>query len=323
MDFIVLITKALPEEGLVELKKHCKVYVYDKTLSISQDELLDFAPSLDAVIAVGTKINEEFINKAKRLKIISNYGVGYDNIDVKAATKRGVFVTNLPYSVTESTAELTMSILLALTRKIVLADNYIRSNNETEWNPLLFMGNDLYGKKLGIIGFGRIGKAVAKRAYCFGMQLFYYDVKKIDSNKLGINISYLPFRKILAEMDYITLHVPYFEKTDHLIDEKALKIMKESAYLINTSRGPVIDEKALIKALKSNLIADAALDVFENGLKVPSELCSLSNVVLTPHIGTSTVETRTKMALNASEKVIQVMNGQKPENTVNENEFYI
>ncbi|MDD4363865.1 MAG: D-glycerate dehydrogenase, partial [Atribacterota bacterium] len=321
--FTVLVTKKLPEAGLTELKKYCDVYVYDKKLSISKEELLKIAPTLDAVIAVGTRIDEEFIKKAEKLKIVSSYGVGYDNINVETASKRNIIVTNLPDVVTESTAELTMALMLSLTRRIIPADNYIRKNKNIEWNPMLFMGNDLYYKKLGIVGFGRIGRAVARRAISFGMQLYYYDVHEIDSRKLNIDISFLGFEELIKEVDYITLHVPYFRKTHHLIDRKTLESIKSSAYIINASRGPVIDEKALIEALKNKQIAGAALDVFENDLQVPDDLKKFQNVVLTPHIGTSTVETRVKMASIASEKIIQVINGQKPKNIVNEKEINI
>ena len=321
MDFKVLVTKELPAEGLSRLKKYCEVYIHTADFHITQKELLGFAPILDAIIPAGTKINAEFIEKAKKLKIIANYGVGYDNIDVESATKKGIPVTNLPYSVTESTAELTMSIMLAVSRRIVEADNYIRNVNDGNWHPMLMMGHELYGKKLGIIGFGRIGQAVAKRACGFGMDLYYYDMKKSDSDKLGINVKYLPFEELIKQMDYITLHVSYLKETHHLIAEKEFRNMKKNVYLINASRGLVVDQNALIKALKDKTIAGAALDVFETEPKVPAELFKLKNVVLTPHIGTSTSETRIKMATQASDKIIQVMKGKIPENLVNEKEL--
>jgi len=321
VDFKVLVTRKIPEEGLTKLKEYCKVYMHTTDSPISQKELLEFAPALDAIIAVGTKINAEFIEKAKKLKIISNYGVGYDNIDVTAATKKGIPVTNLPYSVTKSTAELTISLMLAVSRKIIEADNYVRTINDGNWHPMLLMGHELYAKKLGIIGFGRIGQTVAKCACGFGMDIYYYDIKHQDSDELGKNVKYLPFSELIKQMDYITLHVPYFKETHHLIAEKEFENMKKSAYLINTSRGPVVDQQALIKALKDKIIAGAALDVFETEPQVPVELCNLKNVVLTPHIGTSTVETRIKMAIRASEKVIQIMKGETPENVINKKEL--
>ena len=208
MDFKVLVTNKLPEEGFVRLRKHCMVYMHTADSSITQEELLNYAPIIDGIIPVVTKINAEFIRETKKLKVISNYGVGYDNIDITAATKRGIPVTNIPYSVTESTAELTMAIMLAVTRRIVEADTYIRTINDGNWHPTLLMGHELYGKKLGIIGFGRIGKAVARRAWSFGMDLYYYDTKRSDSYKLDINVKFLSFKELIKQMDYITLHVP-------------------------------------------------------------------------------------------------------------------
>jgi len=321
MDFKVLITKKLPEEGLTRLKEYCKVYMHTADSPITLKELLEFAPVIDAIIAVRTKINAEFIEKAKKLKIISNYGVGYDNINVAAASEKGIPVTNLPYSVTESTAELTMTIMLAVSRRIAEADNYVRKFNDGNWYPMLLMGHELYGKKLGIIGFGRIGQAVAKRAWGFGMELYYYDQKLMDSNKLGINVKYLSFNELIKQMDYITLHVPYLKNTHHLIAEKEFKNMKKNSYLINTARGSVVDQQALIKALKNKLIAGAALDVFETEPQVPDELCRFDNVILTPHIGTSTIETRIKMVFQASEKIIQIIEGKAPENIINKEQL--
>jgi glyoxylate reductase len=321
MNFKVLVTRKLPEEGLARLKEYCKVYMHTADSPITQEELLEFAPVLDAIIAVRTKINAEFIEKAKKLKIISNYGVGYDNINVVAASKKRVPVTNLPYSVTESAAELTMAIMLAVSRRIAEADNYVRNFNDGNWYPMLLMGHELYGKKLGIIGFGRIGQAVAKRAWGFGMDLYYYDQKLVDSNKLGINVKYLSFNALIKQMDYITLHVPYLKETHHLVAEKEFKSMKKGAYLINTSRGPVVDQKALVKALKDEMIAGAALDVFETEPQVPDELCHFDNVILTPHIGTSTIETRIKMVAQASEKIIQIIKGKAPENIINKEQL--
>jgi len=321
MDFKVLVTNKLPEEGLVRLKEHCKVYMHKKDSSMTQKELLKFAPILDGIIPVITKINAEFIREAKKLKVISNYGVGYDNIDINAATKRGIPVTNLPYSVTESTAELTMAIMLAVTRRIAEADNYMRTANDGIWHPNLLMGHELYGKKLGIIGFGRIGKAVARRAWGFGMDLYYYDTKRSDSYKLDTNVKFLSFKELIKQMDYITLHVPYLKNTHHLIAKKEFANMKKNAYLINASRGPVVDQQALINALKNGIISGVALDVFEKELQVPEGLCKLKNVILTPHIGTSTIETRIKMAARASEKIIQIMSGKTSENIINEKEL--
>jgi len=317
MDFNVLVTRHIPEEGLVELKKYSNIYIPKKeNKSFSDEEILNFAPQLDAIIPVNDSISREFMEKAKRLKIISNYGVGYDNIDIDEASKKGIIVTNLPDIVTESTAELTFMIMLAVSRRLIEADRYVRYKNDRNWHPFLFNSHELYEKKLGIIGLGRIGKAVTRRALAFGMKIYYFDVLNNGTNPTTGAI-YLPFEKILAEMDYITLHVPYLKSTHHLIGEKEFNMMKRNPYLVNASRGPIVDEKALIKALVQKKIKGAALEVFENEPYVPEELTRLSNVVLTPHMGTNTFETNTKMAKEAAKKIIQVFNGETPANIVN------
>jgi len=319
MKFKVLITKAIPEEGLVKLKKYCEIIMPDKGSSFSREEMLNFAPIVDAVILCKAKIDEEFIKRSKSLKIISVVGVGYDNIAMEAANQKKIFITNNPKTVTESTAELTFGIMLALTRRIVEADRYVRYKNDHNWHFYLFNGNELIGKKIGIIGFGRIGKAVAKRCLSFGMKVYYFDLFTQQNTK--INAKALSFEKLISNMDYITLHVPYSKETHHLIDQKELANMKKSAYLINASRGAVVNQEALINALKNREIAGAGLDVFENEPYVPKELLQLSNVVLTPHIGTSTIETRIAMARESARKVISLLNGCKPDDLVNKKEI--
>jgi len=314
----ILITKHIPSEGLIDLKKYCNIYMPEtESKSFSQEELFRLAPHLDAIISVGDVIGADFIKKAKKLKIISNYGVGYDNLDIKAANKKGIIVTNLPDVVTESTAELTFMIMLAVSRRLIEADRYIRYANDKNWHPFLFNSHELFGKLLGIVGFGRIGKAVARRALAFGMQVYYFDVSHDRETELEVN--FLSFEKILSEMDYITLHVPYMKSTHHLIGEKELNMMKKSSYLINASRGAVIDQNALIKALKEKKIKGAALEVFETEPYVPEELTCLPNVVLTPHMGTNTVETNIKMTKEAAKKIIQVFQGEIPANIITSN----
>lgn len=315
MTYNVLIMKRIPEEGLVELRKYSHIYMPEtEGKSFPREELFRLAPQLDAIIPTGEVISADFIEITKRLKIISNYGVGYDNLDIEAANKKGIIVTNLPDVVTESTAELAFMIMLAVSRRLIEADRYIRYGNDKNWHPFLFNSHELFGKLLGIIGFGRIGKAVARRALAFGMQVYYFDV--LQNYKSNLKVNYLPFEKILTEMDYITLHIPYMKNTHHLIGKKELNMMKKNSYLINASRGPVVDQNALIKALKEKKIKGAALEVFENEPYVPEELTCLSNVVLTPHMGTNTVETNIKMAKEAAKKIIQVFNGEIPANII-------
>ena len=317
MNHQVLITKHIPDEGLLELKKCCHVYMpKNGEESFPYKKILDMAPRLDAVIPINDAINAEFIEKAVKLKIISNYGVGYDNVDINKATEKGIMVTNLPDIVTESTAELTVMIMLAVSRRLIEADRYVRYENDENWHPFLFNSNELYEKNLGIIGFGRIGNAVARRAIAFGMHVYYFDI--FQENKSDLMVNFLPFHDILTQMDYITIHVPYMKNTHHLISTKEFNLMKKNSYLINAARGPIVDENALIKALIGKKIKGAALEVFENEPHVPKELSSLPNVVLTPHMGTNTIETNIKMAKEAANKIIQVFNGKTPTNIVNQ-----
>lgn len=319
MDFKVLITKSIPEKGLAELKKYCEIIMPDEGSSFSREEMLNFSSIVDAVILCKAKIDEEFIKRSKNLKIISAVGVGYDNVALEAANQKKIFITNNPKTVTESTAELTFGIMLALTRRIVEADRYVRYKNDNNWHFYLFNGNELIKKKIGIIGFGRIGRAVAKRCLAFGMEVYYFDL--LTQQNIKINAKALSFEKLISNMDYITLHIPYNKETHHLIGQQELTNMKNSAYLINVSRGAVVDQKALINALKNREIAGAALDVFETEPRVPEDLLKLSNVVLTPHIGSSTIETRLAMARESARKVIQTLKGHIPDDLVNKKEI--
>jgi len=209
MKYKVLITKPIPEEGLKDLRKTCEVIMPPKEGPFfTRKELLDIAKDIDAVMVVKEKIDKEFIDKASKLKAISVCGVGYDNVDISSATKKGIPVTNLPKAVTESTAELAFAIMLTLSRRIIEADHYVRHENDHNWHQFLFISNELFKKKLGVIGFGRIGQAMARRAFAFGMEVFYYDMIKAESFA-----KYLPFDELISTVDYLTIHVPYNKKT--------------------------------------------------------------------------------------------------------------
>lgn len=317
MKYKVLVTKPIPEEGLVDLRKHCQILMPPREGPFySREKMLDLAQDIDAVIVAGDKIDEEFLEKANKLKVISVYAVGYDKVDISAATKRGIPVTNLPEAVTESTAELAFTLMLALSRRLIEADHYVRRENDQKWHQFLLISHELFEKKLGIIGFGRIGQAVARRARAFGMQVYYYDVVKKDTFA-----RYLPFNELISSVDYLSLHVPYHKNTHHLLAKKEFKIMKKSAFLINTSRGAVISESDLTQALQEKEIAGAGLDVYENEPQVTPELTQFPNVVLTPHVGTGTIETRIKMALKASDNVIKILTGEIPKYIVNKDDL--
>lgn len=316
----VLVTRQLPQPAIDLLKQHFEVDLYTEDRVIPRDELLRRVEDKDGLLCLLTdNIDAEVMNKAKNLKIIANYAVGYNNIDVNEATKRKIPVTNTPGVLTETTADLAFALLMSIARRIVESDKYLREGKFKGWSPMLFLGSDVYGKTLGIIGFGRIGQAVAKRALGFDMKVLYYDTVHAPVEvEQKYNATFKPLDELLKESDYISIHVPLVKETYHLISDREFSLMKPTAYLINTSRGPVVDEKALVRALKEKKIAGAALDVFENEPEVEPELIDMPNTVLVPHIGSATVETRTKMALMAAENIIAVLVYNKiPPNIVN------
>jgi len=321
MKFKVLLTRVLQKEGLKELEKIADLIIpEEKKLFFTAEEILKYAPILDGIIVSRAHINAEFIKKAKKLKVISKFGVGYDTVDVKAVSGAGVILANLPTTVTEVTAELVFGIMLSLTRRIVEADRYLRKTQSNRWyQEALFMGHGLWDKKIGFIGFGRVGQATARRCIPFGMEIFYYDIEK--KNNLSIKAQYIPFDQLLEEMDYIILQVPYSKSTHHLIGKNEIEKMKKSAYFINAARGPEIDQKALINALQEKRIAGVALDVYENEPSIPRELKLFDNVVLTPHLGTDTYETDLQMLKEAADNVIKVLTGAIPEFVVNRKEL--
>lgn len=318
--FKVVVTRKIPPAGLELLKKagfQLKINPFDRILS--KAELKKFVKGADAILCLLTdKIDKEILKAAgPQLKIVANYAVGYDNINLKDCQEKKVMVTNTPGVLTETVAEHTIGLLFAITQRIVEADRYVREGKFKGWAPMLFLGTDLRGKILGIIGLGRIGGEVAKRMRDgFNLKIVYYDIFRNFSLEKKYKINYLPLKTLLKTADFISLHVPLSPKTYHLIGWPELKLMKKTAYLINTSRGAVIDERALVKALKEKLIAGAALDVFENEPKLTAGLKNLPNVVLTPHIASASWETRSKMSEMAALNIIAALEGKKPPNLV-------
>ncbi len=317
-DYTILVTRQIPEAGLEILKKNFKnVIVNTKNRNLTYDELAKKVRGVDAILCLlNDRINADVIANMDKCKVISNYAVGFNNIDVDEATKRGIIVTNTPGVLTDATADLTWALILAVTRRIVEADKYVRKGKFKGWAPMLLLGSELAGKTLGIIGAGRIGTAVGLRAKGFKMKVLYFNLNKNETLEQEVGAKKVGLETLLKNSDIVTIHVPLTPKTKHLIGAKELKLMKKGAYLINTSRGEVIDEKALIKALKTGKLAGAGLDVFEQEPFVPKELTELDNVVLTPHIGSATVEARTKMAIVAAENIVKVLSGKIPANVV-------
>ena len=317
----VFVTRKLFDEAISLIEEYADVEVYDSEEEPAPyDLILEKVRDIDGLLCLLTdKIDARVIEAGERLKVISNYAVGYDNIDVEAATKRGIYVTNTPGVLTETTADLAWAILMAIARRVVEADKYVRAGRWVHaWGPKMMLGSDVHGKTLGIVGLGRIGSAVARRAKGFNMRVIYYDVIRREDLEGELGLEYKPLEELLKEADYITLHVPLTKDTYHLIGERELNMMKPTAYLINTSRGAVVDQRALYRALKERRIAGAALDVFEKEpIDQDDPLLELDNVVLTPHIGSASVETRKKMAMMAAENLVSVLRGVEPPNLVN------
>jgi glyoxylate reductase len=295
----------------VEVNPHDRV--------LTKDEILLGVKDVDALVCLLTDtIDKDIIDAGGNLKIISNYAVGYNNIDFNYATEKGIIVTNTPGVLSETTADLAFSLLVSLARRIPEGDKFMREGKFEGWAPELMLGTDIHGKILGIIGLGRIGKLVAKRAKGFDMKILYNSSNRKPDVEKEIGINYAEIDEILKESDFVSLHVPLTERTKGLIGKRELDIMKPSAYLINTSRGEVIDEPALIEALKNNKIRGAALDVFwGEPTNVNSELYELDNAVLAPHMGSASLETRSKMAEMTAQAVIDVLEDRKPQHVVN------
>jgi lactate dehydrogenase-like 2-hydroxyacid dehydrogenase len=276
------------------------------------EDVLPVVDSFDAILSMWNfPIDQQLLDTAKNLKIVSNYAVGYDNIDVVHATRCGVVVANTPDPVTEPTADIAMGLMLSLMRRIVDCDNMLRAK-ELKWGIMNNLGTSLSGKQLGIIGMGRIGKAVARRALACGMSIVYHNRNRMSAiDEKLYNAKYVSLDELIETSDVVSLNAPLTSETYHIIDANRLAQMKRDAFLINTARGPLVDEKALIEALKNGTIKGAGLDVFETGDNVCDELLALPNTVLVPHIGTQTVETRREMAEFAATNILNFFNGGK------------
>ncbi|MEN3184124.1 MAG: glyoxylate reductase [Atribacterota bacterium] len=316
----VFITRRIPEEGIRIVMEHCTVEVSDYDGVLPREMLLEKVRNRDGILCLLTDtIDREVMDAAgPSLRVIANYAVGYNNIDVEEATRRGIMVTNTPGVLTETTADLAWALMMSIARRIVEADKFVRAGKFRGWEPMLFLGTDVYGATLGLLGFGRIGQAMARRAKGFNMRVLYYDLVRAPFHvERELQVEFRPLPELLQEADFVSIHVPLTKDTYHLIGERELRMMKKEAYLINTARGPVVDEKALVRALKEGWIRGAALDVFENEPEVEPELLELDNVVLAPHIGSASYATRTKMAIMAAENLVRALRGEIPPNLVN------
>jgi D-3-phosphoglycerate dehydrogenase len=316
----VFVTRTIPEEGIKLMReKGFQVDVNPEDCVLSKEELKKAIAGYDGVLALlSDKIDGEVLDAAgEQLRIVANYAVGYDNIDVKAAAERKVFVTNTPGVLTEAVAEHAFALLLSVAKRTAEADKFVREGKFKQWEPLGFLGPQIWGKTIGIVGLGRIGSFVAQIAHGgFNMEVLYYDVAKNEEFEMRFSAKYRELPELLKTSDFVSIHVPLLPATRHLISAKEFGLMKPTAILINTSRGPVIDELALVEALKAKKIAGAGLDVYENEPNLTPGLTDLPNTVLTPHTASATHEARSAMSKIAAENIIAALEGEQPPSLV-------
>jgi glyoxylate reductase len=310
----VYITRKIPQKAIDYLKENCISFsYYNKDQPIPRKELLRNVKNVDAVLSLLTdKIDAEVIDAMKKCKVIANYAVGYDNIDVKYAKSKNIIVTNTPGVLTDSTADLTMALALACARRLPEAEKYLRGGKYAHWKPDLMLGVELKDKVFGILGAGRIGTAVAFRAKSFGCKVIYFSNSRNNKVEKRTGAKKVSLKFLLCNSDFVSIHLPSDKSTYHLLDKEKLSLLRENAILINTARGEIIEEKELVRILKKKEIFAAGLDVYENELHINADLLKLKNVVLLPHIGSATEKARTDMALIAVKNIVSVFNKKKP-----------
>jgi glyoxylate reductase len=315
----IYVTRELPERGLKMIRQHFDTEVWPEYAPPPKKVIIEKAKNVDALATLlSDKIDAEIFNVAPKLKIVSQLAVGFDNIDIPEATKRGIYVTNTPEVLTDTTADFAWTLLMAVARRVAEADKYVRTGQwKVGWHPNMMTGRDVYGTTIGIVGAGRIGYAVAKRATGFDMKILFYDVvPRPEIERLGARK--VDLDTLFKESDFVSIHVPLMKETHHLVNEERLRMMKKTAYIINNSRGPVVDEKALYKALKEGWIAGAGLDVFEQEpTPMDNPILKFDNVVVAPHISSASLETRSRMAEMVAENLVAFFEGKKPPNLVN------
>jgi len=310
----VLITSDLPGNAVeILLKNGIEVIVYDKKKAITKAEFIKLSKDVDGVLSLfNDKVDKDIIVAMEKCKVIANYAVGYNNIDVEYANKKGIIVTNTPDAVTDSTADIAMTLVLACARRVPECEKFMRADKFHTWGPKTLLGYELRNKNFGIIGAGRIGAAVAERAKAFGCNILYYSNHKNEELEKKTGAKKLPLKTLLKASDIVSLHVPLTPKTEYMINEEMLGLLKNTAIFINTARGNVVDEKALIKILREKKIFMAGFDVYENEPNINKDILKLDNVVLCPHIGSATVESRNAMAKLAAENLVAVLKGRAP-----------
>ena len=316
----VFVTLPLPSPGIDMLKERFDVTMMEAE-GMPPEVLKQHVAEVNPVGIIGmvnVPITDEIMAAAPHLRVVANYAVGYNNIDVSAATRRGVLVTNTPGVLTDATADLAFALILSVARRVVESDRFLREGKFKGWKADLLLGTDVYGRVLGIIGFGRIGQAVARRGLGFNMSILYSDARRAKPEvESELRAQYVPLDELLRKADYVTIHADLNDQTRHLISERELKLMGPEHYLINAARGPIVDEKALVRALKEGWIRGAGLDVYEREPKTEPGLTDCWNAVLLPHLGSATVTARAAMAETAAKNLIAAIEGQTPPNLVN------
>lgn len=316
----VYVARRLPEAALELLRAQADITIWGTDeVPPPRDVLVKEAAASDGLLSLLTdRIDGALLDAAPRVRVVSNCAVGFDNVDVPAATARGVVITNTPGVLTETVADFTMTLLLATARRVVEADRYTRAGQWKSWMPMLLLGQDIHEATLGLVGLGRIGAAVAQRALGFRMKILYYDVVRREDLERDLGLEFTSLEDLLRRADFVSVHTPLTERTRHFIGGPQLRLMKKTAILINTARGPIVDQDALYQALASGGIAAAGLDVFEaEPIPAGHPLLSLDNIVAVPHIASASVNTRTKMALMAAENLLAALAGRRPPNFVN------
>jgi glyoxylate reductase len=314
----VYVTRRLPQPALDLLFRHVRTTVWPGELPPPRAVLLKEVAGADGLLALPADyVDKALLDRSVRLRVVSNFAVSYDNIDVAAATRRGILVTNTPDVLTESVADFTIALMLAAARRVIESDQYVRAGRWRSWGPETLLGRDLYGATLGIIGLGQVGRAVARRASGFGMRIIYYTPRRNLADEREGALAYTPLDQLLAESDIISLHCPLNDETFHLIDRDALHTIKPDAILVNTASGQHIDTRALVDVLRQRPIV-AALDVTDpEPLPADHPLLALPNVIVTPHVASASVATRTRMALMAAEDLLAALRGDRPRYLVN------
>ena len=315
---MVAVTNIFPQVALDKLALECDLKINESEISPTREELKRMVSESDAIITyLSDKIDRDIIGETTKLKIIANYGAGFNNIDVTHAFEKGIWVTNTPGVLHETTADLTWAMILGAARRIVPADRYTRKGKFKGWGAKIFLGGDVYSKTLGIIGCGEIGRSVARRAMGFNMRVLYHQRNRLpDDEAKTLNAEFTPLDQLLRESDFITLHVPLTDETEYMIGNDEIELMKNTAYLIHTARGKVIDDYALVAALKEGRLAGAALDVYEDEPEIVEGMTELDNLMLLPHIGSASFETRDRMALLVADNVLDTFSGKIPRTLV-------